>query len=474
MGGGIYEKGANLVMTNSVVAQNHAAIIGGGVYTDSCWGGVTNNTFDRNRAAYGGGNVYLGSSPSLMNVRNNLVTYGAMNGFQAASMSNVVFRFNNCFGNTSLDVVTTPAADSTNTSRNPLYADTTSYDYHLLVNSGGIDTGDPAGSADPDGSRADQGAFGGPAAFKAAPDYVRNLTATAANDTTISLGWNGLLVGATSYAMYGSAVNNFLPDASVYLGSVSVPGVAYLHHPVTGCRYYRVSGVSAAGYGGGYSNQASACATGPDLIPPTVHVIYPNGKETFQVGDTIQIKWHATDNRQVDSVSIYCSKNAGAVYSVITHGCTADSTFKWVATAPISDSCLVKVVAYDPGYNTGFDTSDSLFSIKERTGVGDRGNGNGGGTPVYVTALEQNYPNPFNGVTTIHYSIGDRCEVELRIYDPAGRLISVLEHTDRTPGRYSVLWNGTDGAGRGVASGVYFCRIKAGKFRQTRKILYLR
>jgi len=106
--------------------------------------------------------------------------------------------------------------------------------------------------------------------------------------------------------------------------------------------------------------------------------------------------------------------------------------------------------------------------------VHDKGDGDGKGTPRYVTALEQNYPNPFNGTTTIHYSIGEPCAVELRIYDPAGRAIKVLERSNRAPGRYSVLWNGTDDSRRDVASGVYFCRIKAGKYSETRKVLYLR
>jgi len=100
--------------------------------------------------------------------------------------------------------------------------------------------------------------------------------------------------------------------------------------------------------------------------------------------------------------------------------------------------------------------------------------GGGNGAPRYATALEQNYPNPFNGTTTIHYSIGGPCGVELGIYDPAGRVIRVLERTDRAAGRYSVLWSGKDDAGRDVASGVYFCRIKAGKYNETRKVLYLR
>ena len=67
-----------------------------------------------------------------------------------------------------------------------------------------------------------------------------------------------------------------------------------------------------------------------------------------------------------------------------------------------------------------------------------------------------------------------RCRVELAIYDPAGHVIRVLERTERAAGRYSATWNGKDDSGRGVASGMYFCRIKAGKFNQTRKIVYLR
>ncbi|MCK4235750.1 MAG: T9SS type A sorting domain-containing protein, partial [Candidatus Krumholzibacteria bacterium] len=88
--------------------------------------------------------------------------------------------------------------------------------------------------------------------------------------------------------------------------------------------------------------------------------------------------------------------------------------------------------------------------------------------------LEQNFPNPFNGTTTIFYSVAELCDVEIRIYDTAGRLVRILERKQRGPGRYRIIWNGKGDGGQDVSSGVYFCRIKAGKFRQTRKILYLR
>jgi hypothetical protein len=134
----------------------------------------------------------------------------------------------------------------------------------------------------------------------------------------------------------------------------------------------------------------------------------------------------------------------------------------------------VRVVAYDPSMLTGEDTSDSLFSIKETTGVNDSEDDDGDDIPVFVNRLEQNYPNPFNGTTTIAYSVAERCEVEISIYDTAGRLVSVIERGSREPGRHTVTWRGRDGDGRGVSSGVYFARITAGKFRQTRKMVYLR
>ncbi|UCF04560.1 MAG: T9SS type A sorting domain-containing protein, partial [bacterium] len=247
------------------------------------------------------------------------------------------------------------------------------------------------------------------------------------------------------------------------------------HHPVEGCLYYRVSAVNTSGYGGGYADEDGSCVAGQDLIPPTVTVVYPNGGELIETGDTVYVEWIATDNRWVDSVSIYFSENAGASYELLAHGEPNDSTFMWEAPSMLSDSCLIWIVAYDPGTLTGDDVSDSLFSVKDYTDVAEGdGDEDDAGPPRYSNYLEQNYPNPFNGMTTIPYSIAKIGEVEIHIYDAAGRHIRVLEKRYREPGRYQVVWNGRGDTGHDVSSGVYFCRINIGKFSQTRKILYLR
>ncbi len=80
-------------------------------------------------------------------------------------------------------------------------------------------------------------------------------------------------------------------------------------------------------------------------------------------------------------------------------------------------------------------------------------------------ALLQNSPNPFNPITEIEYLVpSGGGDVELAVYDFRGRLVDILVAEFMTAGPHSVLWRGTDREGRGVASGLYTCRLRcAGK-----------
>jgi Ca-activated chloride channel homolog len=91
--------------------------------------------------------------------------------------------------------------------------------------------------------------------------------------------------------------------------------------------------------------------------------------------------------------------------------------------------------------------------------------------------LHQNFPNPFNPQTTIRYSLpGDvqLYDVTIKIYDMLGRLVMVLFKSKQGPGSYSVVWNGRDAAGNAVPSGVYLYTIKAGPYKETRKMILLK
>lgn len=84
-------------------------------------------------------------------------------------------------------------------------------------------------------------------------------------------------------------------------------------------------------------------------------------------------------------------------------------------------------------------------------------------------SLEQNYPNPFNPTTTIKYSIPNQSLITMKLYDVLGREVTTLVNEEKTAGIYKVELNASS-----LASGVYFYRIKAGDFVQTKKMILLR
>jgi len=115
---------------------------------------------------------------------------------------------------------------------------------------------------------------------------------------------------------------------------------------------------------------------------------------------------------------------------------------------------------------------------------------NGGAIPVITKdavlptplpdryALSQNYPNPFNSATAISYQLsadgGQRSAVSLKIYNIEGQLVGTLVDGQQEAGYHSVRWDSRDQADRELASGIYFYRIKAGKFTETKKMILMR
>lgn len=75
--------------------------------------------------------------------------------------------------------------------------------------------------------------------------------------------------------------------------------------------------------------------------------------------------------------------------------------------------------------------------------------------------LSQNYPNPFNPSTTIRYSLPERAQVKISVYDAAGREISILRNREEEAGQHEVQWNARDARGNAVSSGVYFYTLTA-------------
>lgn len=84
-------------------------------------------------------------------------------------------------------------------------------------------------------------------------------------------------------------------------------------------------------------------------------------------------------------------------------------------------------------------------------------------------ALKQNYPNPFNPATTIKYELPVDTHVSLKLYDILGKEVLNLVNENKQAGYYQ-----TELSAASLASGVYFYRLQAGGFVQTKKLVILR
>ena len=88
--------------------------------------------------------------------------------------------------------------------------------------------------------------------------------------------------------------------------------------------------------------------------------------------------------------------------------------------------------------------------------------------PVPSYSLSQNYPNPFNPTTLIRYGLPQRSKVKLMVYSILGQEVALLVDVVQEPGNHEVVFDGSK-----LSSGMYFCRMQAGNFVQTRKLMLL-
>ena len=117
------------------------------------------------------------------------------------------------------------------------------------------------------------------------------------------------------------------------------------------------------------------------------------------------------------------------------------------------------------------DTGETALTLSVGTAAfvaGRRGNRT---APTALT-LGSPRPNPFRHKTTISYALPEAQHVRIAVYDLLGRRVTTLLDERQAPGSHQVSWAGTGESG--VASGVYFLRLRAGDIRKTRKVVHLR
>ncbi len=94
--------------------------------------------------------------------------------------------------------------------------------------------------------------------------------------------------------------------------------------------------------------------------------------------------------------------------------------------------------------------------------------------PAFATRLLEPHPNPFNPTVTLAFTLAAPGRVRLEVFDLAGRRIATLANGHFEAGKQALSWNGRDGAGNPQASGVYFVRLAATGYTETKRLILLR
>jgi len=221
-----------------------------------------------------------------------------------------------------------------------------------------------------------------------------------------------------------------------------------------------------------------------DDIPPSVVTDLSVG---YEGSDYVYLSWTAPGNDGNQGTAYrydirYSTNPVGA--DTATWWEAADTVAGEPAPAPAGTGQQFKVEGLTPHstYYFALRTADEvpnwsgISNIASGTPVGVKGRG----SPELPQgfALLPNYPNPFNSTTLIRYHLpaisSQKSAVSLKIYNIEGQLVRVLVDGEQKAGRYEVTWDGCDSREEPLSSGIYLCRIKAGGFTKTQKMVLLK
>jgi len=435
-------------------------------------------TFVEN-AATTGGTFYCESLTSTSLITNCIVAFGAEGGaFHIASVDSIGLGCCDIYGNAGGDysgVLAGYLGIDGNISADPLFCDQESGEYTLLLGSPCL----PAGK----GKSRDCGLIGvyGEGCTAAAP--IINCILDVGNDQgrQVRIDWNrsiydalGSAVTVTGYSLYrredqhksGSALDdirdqNPIPISSRldnwdYLATIPARGDSnYQYVASTLCDSTITDGMCWSAF------MISTVTTNPLVYfdsPPdsgySVDNIAPAVPGGFRFESPGILAWDESVDVDFMYFSVFGSEHQQFDESAKLLGNTIETGLDVTG----EDYPYFHLATTDYAGNQGDESTISLLS-----GVHD-------GFPDRC-ALHQCVPNPFNPLTTIRYDLPESATVDLRVYDISGRLVIVLVGDNETaPGRHEITWNGQDRYGQLVAAGVYFYRLEAGSFGETKRM----
>ncbi len=270
--------------------------------------------------------------------------------------------------------------------------------------------------------------------------------------------------------LLGPVTVQLAPDPSVLAGS-DAAGHVKLYSPNP--------------YEGGSSISHFDVTAFPDLLmEPAINTPLHNTVD-LTYHHFIDIGWISDCEPVAVAVSYFAAKatESGAEISARFFATLGDAKFVIVYRADAGSDRFSGIASLDAPANGMFSYVDETAlpgrSYSYKIGVID-------GTGEYFSPTEdvrmpkaqielsQNVPNPFNPSTTIKFTLPASERVGLAIYSASGALVRMLVDETRDRGTHNITWDGRDSAGNPVGSGVYFYKLTAGKFSDSRKMVLLK
>ncbi len=184
----------------------------------------------------------------------------------------------------------------------------------------------------------------------------------------------------------------------------------------------------------------------------------------------IHLNWDAISDSRLAGYNIYRSRFEAGGYAKLNAAPISSPSYSDVPGDTSIYWYKVSAVYAASGWETeSFLSAQDSGRQRQITGI----SGDGTALPKQFF-LAQNYPNPFNPTTVISYGLPKNADVKIDVFNLLGQRVLTLVDGRQQAGFKSVIWDGKDGAGNAVASGVYFYKIDAGSFKDSRKMIMLK
>jgi len=208
----------------------------------------------------------------------------------------------------------------------------------------------------------------------------------------------------------------------------------------------------------GHADSASFALWGCGAYTPVEGAFYATATD----GGCVVLRWTLESLATLEGFLVYRGASPAGPFELLTE-----------EILPAESPGVFEDCAVWPGFEFWYELRAVAWDGSEEPVGGESVSATTGGE--FATKLHPASPNPFRGTTTMRLDLaGARTQVRLTIFAVSGKVVTTLVSEPLDAGRYEMSWDGTNDAGRPVASGVYFCRMDAGQFRESRSIVLVK